>query len=535
MMEKTEVLAMTFVCFVLAFFVAFWTDSFILTSVVCGLQVGASVWLVTLWDFKWGTTKNPGFILCFGFGIGCKVLGVLMLLFPLTGFSIFSSFYTAGTICTLGSLIFLIEHSVQMKINEMVEAKVKTFVNDASAHVKRLSEQLENVCNSYMDESKWETYTEWYSDIGGIAQCLCVLLFPELGVLLLALNAVLDVGVRRQAGVGVVVLGAVGGMGVLALVGLAGLGGLGLGCLGGVAALTMGGLGGLGARVFGKLDGLVFLTLEVLGGLAALSMGGPGGLCALAIGNLGGLVTVIIGGLNEHKGTGGKENHPSAALAMGVLGGIAALAMGGLNLLGSLAMGGLGGLGSLAMGKMGGLSGPGGVRGQGSPSREHENVHDKKPRGGKKQDQMDGKSNKLEDKVKHKLMKALHYVILAAVLWFWGPALMLLLLKFLVWALFYILRHCPKPILAILCFIFGAGCTIMGVYLRFLPGFSMLLFSIFYTVGNVCMLESTLPFEDFSKQRIMMFDNTRVAVTSVLLSCLVLTLLALFWVSSRNR
>ncbi|KAK7888764.1 hypothetical protein WMY93_024324 [Mugilogobius chulae] len=374
-------------------------------------------------------------------------MGVLMLLFPLIGFSIFSFFYTAGTICTLGSFLFLMEHRMKVKINDMVEAKVKAIVNNASTQIRSASRQLEIACNKYLDDSTLEAYVDCFnSDIGGILQGLCVLLYPKLGLLLLTLTAVVDVGEGTRK--------------VLVLVGFVGFGGLAFACLGGFAALIMGGLGGLGDRVFRELDGLAFLVLGVLGGVAALGMGGLGGFCALSV---GGLSALTLSELEKQSVTGKGpfgSSSESTAIVLGLWGSCRSVCWG------------LGCAGSVGLGEW----------------RDWQDMH----------------------------RATLQYFILATVLWFWGPALFLLLLKLLIWAVVLILQHCPKSVVAILCFIFGAGCTIMGVYLRFLPGFALLLFGIFYTVGNAFMLESAMLLEDFTK-RVMIYDNTRRTTTILML------------------
>uniref|UniRef100_A0A8C5DYR2 Vesicle transport protein n=1 Tax=Gouania willdenowi TaxID=441366 RepID=A0A8C5DYR2_GOUWI len=44
----------------------------------------------------------------------------------------------------------------------------------------------------------------------------------------------------------------------------------------------------------------------------------------------------------------------------------------------------------------------------------------------------------------------------------------------------------------IVCFVIGAGCTILGVCMLFLPRIGLTLFIVLYTFGNICSLGSML-------------------------------------------
>uniref|UniRef100_A0AAV2M1J3 Uncharacterized protein n=1 Tax=Knipowitschia caucasica TaxID=637954 RepID=A0AAV2M1J3_KNICA len=388
------------------------------------------------------------------------LMGVFMLLFPL-GFNMFCIIYTIGTICSLGSLIFLTTHPEGMHeyINIEVEKKVTSAVNGASALVKKV------LANVHLDDATWQTYIERFNEEkGSLAQVLCALLFPKLGILFFTLTAVVDLGLGTRQRMGGVLLGVMGAMEVLALVRIAGIMGLFFGGLGVISAFIMGGLSGFGYRVFRGLDGLGLLSVVVSSGLGA-SMGGHGWLCALVIGILGTFVILVV---SEHdRDVGGKrkpaEIHPVALAILGALGALAAaLALGDLDFLGSLTLGGLGGVAGQVFRDL--------EKTRTKQIQDDANVvvHDKNP--GKKEDRTDnGKRNKSsEDDVKEKLLKVLHYLILSSVLWFWGPALVLLVLKFLVFVFVDLIGHSSKSVLTVLLLVFAAGGAVTGVCILYL-------------------------------------------------------------------
>uniref|UniRef100_A0A8C6TTR8 Vesicle transport protein n=1 Tax=Neogobius melanostomus TaxID=47308 RepID=A0A8C6TTR8_9GOBI len=69
----------------------------------------------------------------------------------------------------------------------------------------------------------------------------------------------------------------------------------------------------------------------------------------------------------------------------------------------------------------------------------------------------------------------------------------------------------------VVCFIIGVGCTILGIYMLFLPELGLYLFKILYTVGHICLLGSTLFLKGPEEQLKMMFDDTRKVPTSLML------------------
>ncbi|XP_031678106.1 SFT2 domain containing 2a isoform X1 [Oncorhynchus kisutch] len=82
----------------------------------------------------------------------------------------------------------------------------------------------------------------------------------------------------------------------------------------------------------------------------------------------------------------------------------------------------------------------------------------------------------------------------------------------------------------IICFVIGVTCSILGVCMLFIPKVGILLFIIFYTFGNICSLCSTMFLMGPVKQLKRMCDKTRALATTIMLTCLVLTLCAAFWV-----
>ncbi|XP_031695153.1 SFT2 domain containing 2a [Anarhichas minor] len=79
------------------------------------------------------------------------------------------------------------------------------------------------------------------------------------------------------------------------------------------------------------------------------------------------------------------------------------------------------------------------------------------------------------------------------------------------------------------CFVVGGVCTVLGVCLLFLPRIGIILFIVFYTLGNLCTLGSTMFLMGPMKQVKRMCDKTRALATALMITCLVLTLCAVFW------
>ncbi|XP_037106206.1 SFT2 domain containing 2a [Syngnathus acus] len=81
----------------------------------------------------------------------------------------------------------------------------------------------------------------------------------------------------------------------------------------------------------------------------------------------------------------------------------------------------------------------------------------------------------------------------------------------------------------IACFVIGGVCAILGVCLLFIPRIGIILFIVFYTFGNICALASTMFLMGPVKQLKRMCDKTRALATTIMITCLVLTLCAAFW------
>ncbi|KAM4795792.1 vesicle transport protein SFT2B-like [Rhinophrynus dorsalis] len=81
----------------------------------------------------------------------------------------------------------------------------------------------------------------------------------------------------------------------------------------------------------------------------------------------------------------------------------------------------------------------------------------------------------------------------------------------------------------IACFAIGVLCSVLGACLLWVPHKGLILFAIFYTVGNVCSLGSTMFLMGPLKQLKRMFETTRLIATIVMLLCLILTLCSAFW------
>ncbi|KAK5931371.1 hypothetical protein CgunFtcFv8_027524 [Champsocephalus gunnari] len=79
------------------------------------------------------------------------------------------------------------------------------------------------------------------------------------------------------------------------------------------------------------------------------------------------------------------------------------------------------------------------------------------------------------------------------------------------------------------CFVVGGVCTLLGVCVLFIPKVGITLFIVFYTLGNICTLGSTMFLMGPLRQLKKMCDKTRALATTLMITCLVLTLCAAFW------
>ncbi|XP_036969832.1 uncharacterized protein LOC119028224 isoform X4 [Acanthopagrus latus] len=74
--------------------------------------------------------------------------------------------------------------------------------------------------------------------------------------------------------------------------------------------------------------------------------------------------------------------------------------------------------------------------------------------------------------------------------------------------------------------------VLQAVYMLWVPLIGVTLFTVFYTVGNICAVCSTMFLMEPETQLALMFDETRVHATAAVMTCLVLTLCSAFWVKS---
>ncbi|XP_043557108.1 vesicle transport protein SFT2B-like isoform X1 [Chiloscyllium plagiosum] len=79
------------------------------------------------------------------------------------------------------------------------------------------------------------------------------------------------------------------------------------------------------------------------------------------------------------------------------------------------------------------------------------------------------------------------------------------------------------------CFVAGIICSILGVCFLWIPKRGLILFAVFYSIGNIASIGSTLFLMGPVKQIKKMFEPTRLAATIVMLLCLVCTLCSAFW------
>ncbi|XP_053562851.1 vesicle transport protein SFT2B [Bombina bombina] len=81
----------------------------------------------------------------------------------------------------------------------------------------------------------------------------------------------------------------------------------------------------------------------------------------------------------------------------------------------------------------------------------------------------------------------------------------------------------------LVCFVIGVLFSILGACLLWVPGKGTTLFAVFYTLGNVASLCSTMFLMGPLKQLKRMFETTRLIATIIMLLCFALTLCSAFW------
>ncbi|KAF7251118.1 Vesicle transport protein SFT2B [Varanus komodoensis] len=81
----------------------------------------------------------------------------------------------------------------------------------------------------------------------------------------------------------------------------------------------------------------------------------------------------------------------------------------------------------------------------------------------------------------------------------------------------------------IACFALGVLSSILGSCLLWVPRKGPVLFAVFYTLGNISSLGSTIFLMGPMRQLKRMFEPTRLIATIIMLLCLILTLCSAFW------
>ncbi|XP_009077405.1 PREDICTED: vesicle transport protein SFT2B, partial [Acanthisitta chloris] len=79
------------------------------------------------------------------------------------------------------------------------------------------------------------------------------------------------------------------------------------------------------------------------------------------------------------------------------------------------------------------------------------------------------------------------------------------------------------------CFVIGCLCSLLGSCLLWIPKKGLILFAVFYTLGNITSIGSTMFLMGPMNQLKKMFEPTRLIATIVMLLCLILTLCSAFW------
>ncbi|XP_051753414.1 SFT2 domain containing 2b [Ctenopharyngodon idella] len=81
----------------------------------------------------------------------------------------------------------------------------------------------------------------------------------------------------------------------------------------------------------------------------------------------------------------------------------------------------------------------------------------------------------------------------------------------------------------IACFVAGVLCSVLGTCLLWVPKSGLTLFAVFYSLGNIASILSTMFLMGPLKQLKRMCDKTRALATGIMITCLVLTFCAAFW------
>ncbi|CAH8602499.1 unnamed protein product [Schistosoma bovis] len=76
----------------------------------------------------------------------------------------------------------------------------------------------------------------------------------------------------------------------------------------------------------------------------------------------------------------------------------------------------------------------------------------------------------------------------------------------------------------IICLVVGIVMSLLGSLCLWLPGAGITLFALFYTLGNICSLGSTIFLMGPVNQLKRMFQETRIFAAVIMLVCLVLTI-----------
>ncbi|XP_006907983.3 vesicle transport protein SFT2B, partial [Pteropus alecto] len=79
------------------------------------------------------------------------------------------------------------------------------------------------------------------------------------------------------------------------------------------------------------------------------------------------------------------------------------------------------------------------------------------------------------------------------------------------------------------CFVAGIVCSLLGTLLLWVPRKGLYLFAVFYTLGNIASIGSTVFLMGPMKQLKRMFEPTRLIATIMVLLCFALTLCSAFW------
>ncbi|KAG7503467.1 vesicle transport protein SFT2B-like [Solea senegalensis] len=81
----------------------------------------------------------------------------------------------------------------------------------------------------------------------------------------------------------------------------------------------------------------------------------------------------------------------------------------------------------------------------------------------------------------------------------------------------------------LVCLVLGAFFCVLATFMLWIPGFGLAVFVVFYTIGNICALTSSMFLVGPCRQLRSMCAKERALATVLMVVCLVLTMCSAYW------